>query len=253
VDLDVPTEIVDALRQRLEHVDRGGAGLDEIEAYAANAEVVQPIEFGIGDAGIDHRHAARAWPQLGHRVERAGIIGSVGRGRDHDVAGRAEPLLKPAIVVDGRVAWTQLGVGSNRKAAVVNMHVAVARVRRRLEFWQFRSRRPGHGLGVSCGCVKSACHDRSHGFEEASAGYGAAHWSILPAVGRKPADRRDQTTSVAGGFKITDTGHPRRRHDPGNVRAQDRQELCFKPRVALEPRIVAPRGMGHGHETRMVA
>src|ERR1700722_12796253 len=76
--------------------------------------------------------------------------------------------------------------------------------------------------------------------------------SILPAVGRKLADRRDQTTSVAGGFKITDTGPARRRHDPGNVRAQDRQELCLEPGAALEPGIVAPGGAGHGHETWMI-
>ena len=197
MDLDVPAEVVDALRQRLEHVDRGGAGLDEIEADAANAEVVQPLEFGIGDARIDHRHAARAWPQLGHRVERAGIIGAVGRGRDDDVARRADPLLKPAIVVDGRVAWTQLGGGSNRKAAVVNVHVTVARVRRRFEFWRFRSRRPGDGLGVPCRCVQSACHDncRSHGREKASAGSGAAHCSLLPIGGGRPAHRRSEYVS----------------------------------------------------------
>ncbi len=191
MDLDVPAEIVDALRQRLEHVDGGRAGLDEIEADAANAEVVQPLEFGIGDAGVDHRHAMRAWAQPPHRVEGAGIVGPVGRGRDDDVARRAEPLLKPAIVVDGRVLRSQLGVGSDRKAAVVNVHVTVARVRRRLELWRLRSRRPGHGLRMSGRCVQSACHDegRSHGFEKASAGSGAAH--VYPPHGRTgdpPAD-----------------------------------------------------------------
>ncbi len=131
MDLDVPAEIVDALRQGREHVDRGGAGLDKIEAYAANAEVVQALEFGVGDARIDNRHAARACAELGHRVKRARIIGSVGRGCDDDVARRADPLLKQAIVVDRCVGWTDLGGGSNRKAAVVNVHVTVARVWRR--------------------------------------------------------------------------------------------------------------------------
>ena len=254
MDLDVPAEIVDALRQGLEHVDRGRAGLDEIEADAANAEVVQPLEFGVGDARIDHRHAARARAELGHRVERAGIIGSVGRGRDDDVARRADPLLKQAIVVDGRVGWTQLGGGGNRKAAVVNVHVTVARVRRRFEFWRFGSRRPGHGLRRVRRRVESACHHdcRSHCFEKASAGYGAAHASILPTVGGDPLAGMGQTTSVADGFKITDTSWRWRRYDVGNVRAENRQQLRFKPGIALEPCIVAPRGMGHGHETRMV-
>ena len=167
MDLDVPAKTVDALRQRLEHVDRGRAGLDEIEADAANAKVVQPLEFGIGHPGVDHRHAARVSAKPGHRVERAGIVGPVGRGIDDDIARGAEPLLQQAIVVDGRIARMQLGGWSDRKATVVNVHMAVARVRRRFEFWHVRSRRPGHGLGLGLR-LESACHDdcRSHGFEE---------------------------------------------------------------------------------------
>ena len=37
VDLHMPAEIVDAVRQGLKHVDRGGAGLNEIEADPANS------------------------------------------------------------------------------------------------------------------------------------------------------------------------------------------------------------------------
>src|ERR1700722_3102440 len=61
-----------------------------------------------------------------------------------------------------------------------------------------------------------------------------------------------QNTSGAGGFKIAEAGPARRRDDPGNVRAEDRQELRLEPGIALEPGVVAPGGMGHGHETRVV-
>ena len=58
LNLDVPAEIVDPFRQRLEHLDRGPAGDNEIEADAANAAAVQAPELGVGDARVDHRDAA---------------------------------------------------------------------------------------------------------------------------------------------------------------------------------------------------
>ena len=78
MDLDVPAEIVDALRQRLEHLDRRCARLDEVEADSANAEIIEPLELGVGDARIDDRDATCGRAELGHRIEGAGIIGSVG-------------------------------------------------------------------------------------------------------------------------------------------------------------------------------
>jgi hypothetical protein len=54
---------------RLEHVDCRGSGMDEIEADAANTEVVEPLQFGVGDGRIDHRHAAGSRAELGHRIE----------------------------------------------------------------------------------------------------------------------------------------------------------------------------------------
>ena len=45
MDLEMLAEIVDALRQWLEHVDCRGSGLDEIEADAANTEVVEPLRL----------------------------------------------------------------------------------------------------------------------------------------------------------------------------------------------------------------
>ena len=185
MDLHVPAEIVDALRQGLEHVDCRRAGLDEIEAYAAYAEAVQPLEFGVCDARIDHRNAARARAELRHRVQGAGIVRAVSRWRDDNVARRADTLLEKAIVVDRRIGGPELGVRRDRKAAVINVHVRVAGVRRRLEFRRFRSRRPGHGLSLSCRRIQSARHDdrRSHGLEDASAG--SMERSLRGAIGRR--------------------------------------------------------------------
>ena len=46
----MPAEIVHPLRQRLDHLGRGGAGLREVEADAAHAELVHALELGVGDA-----------------------------------------------------------------------------------------------------------------------------------------------------------------------------------------------------------
>ena len=78
-------------------------GLHQIEADAADPEAVEPLQFGVGDAGIDHADAAGRAAELGDRVERDGIVGAVGRRRHDHVASRADPLLQPAIVVDGRI------------------------------------------------------------------------------------------------------------------------------------------------------
>jgi len=67
--------------------------LHQVEADAAHAEIVQALELGVADRGVDDGDAARARPELHHPVERAGIVGAVGRGLHDDVARRADALL----------------------------------------------------------------------------------------------------------------------------------------------------------------
>jgi hypothetical protein len=38
---------------------------------------MEPLEFGVGDAGINHADAARGSAKLGHRIKGAGIVRSV--------------------------------------------------------------------------------------------------------------------------------------------------------------------------------
>ena len=152
----------------------------------------EPLEFGVGDARIDHRDAAGGRAELGHRVEGAGIVRAVGRRRDHDGARRADPLLQQAIGVDGRIRRPELGVRRDRKPAVVNVHVAVAGVRRRLQFRRFDARRPGRGLlRLPLGSAEPASrHDRcSHRSQQDSSGDFVAHARFLPRLRYKPIDR----------------------------------------------------------------
>ena len=144
VDLHVPAEVVDALRQRLEHVDRRRAGLHQVEADAAHAEIVQALELGVGHARVDDGDAARRRPDLRDAVERAGIVGAVGRGLHDDVARRADALLQKPIVVDLGVGRLQGRARRDREAAVVDVHVAVAGVLRRLQLRRLGAGRPRH-------------------------------------------------------------------------------------------------------------
>ena len=144
VDLHVPAEVVDALRQRLEHVDRRRAGLHQVEADAAHAEIVQALELGVGHARVDDGDAARRRPDLRHAVQRAGIVGAVGRGLHYDVARRADALLQEPVVVGLGVGRLQGRARRDREAAVVDVHVAVAGVLRRVQLRRLGAGRPRH-------------------------------------------------------------------------------------------------------------
>ena len=112
--------------------------------------------------------------------------------------------------------------------------------------------------GTVCACpaarIQSACHDdgRSHGFEKASAGYGAAHARILPAAGGDP---------LAGGVRLRQSRAASKSPTrdllvDATIRATSARRTgnssVSNHGLRLSQRVVAPGGMGHGHETRMV-
>jgi len=101
----MPSHRGDALRHRLQHVDRGGAARGrEIEADAADARRIEPLELVIGDARIDDGDAARGGAAFGERLDETVIKDAVGRGLHDHVARGADPLLQQPIVCDRGVA-----------------------------------------------------------------------------------------------------------------------------------------------------
>ena len=145
-DLHVPAEIVHAFRQRLQHGDRGGARRIEHEAHAAHAETGEPLELGIGHAQVDHRDGACRGPERREGVERAAIVGAIGRGRHDHVAGGADPLLEQPIVLRARIDRMRPDTRRRREAAVVDVHMAIACVRRCLELGRLGAGRIWHRL-----------------------------------------------------------------------------------------------------------
>ena len=177
----MPAQGVDALRQRFEHFDRRRAGLHEIEADACDAEAVEPLQLGVADARIDHGDAPGRGAEFRDGVERDGIVRAVGRRRDHHVARQAEPLLQQTIVVDRRIRRPQLRIGRDGKAVVVDMHVTIASIGRRLHPRRLAPRRPRRRR-LPQGRPRSPRHDghRSHPLQQSSACDRAAHARLLP-------------------------------------------------------------------------
>ena len=84
--------------------------------------------------------------ERGEGVERAAVVGAVGRGRHDHVAGGADALLEQPIVLRMGVARPQRRIRCRRKAAVVDVHVAVAGIGRRLELGRRGAGRIRHRL-----------------------------------------------------------------------------------------------------------
>ena len=119
------------------HGGHGGLGVMQREAQPADAARVHRCELVIPHRGMHHRHAARAFQaQLRHRVHRHPVVGTVGRGLDHDRARGPQPLLQQPV-------FRHRGVGSgaqlrprHREARVVDVQVAIAGAGGRLEAWR---------------------------------------------------------------------------------------------------------------------
>jgi hypothetical protein len=167
VELHVPAEIGDALRQRLDHLgrDRARARVGEAEADAANAAGMKGLELGVGDRRGDDRDAARARRELRDRVERHPVVGRIVARLHDDDARRPDPLLQQPVFRDGGVGRRRPRVRRHRKAhRVIDVHVAVGGVGRRLELGRLGAGRIRHLLGVASPGVESrgGCRDCRH-------------------------------------------------------------------------------------------
>ena len=147
VDLDVPAEIVDALREGLHHLGRRGAGLRQVEADAADSEVVHALELVGRDLVVDDRDHAGLRAERRQRLEMPAVVRAVGRRLHENVAGRADALLERAIVLDQRVGRPQGGLRIDRELCVVDVVMAVGGVGGRLQLRRLGAHRPLDRLG----------------------------------------------------------------------------------------------------------
>ncbi|EEF24983.1 conserved hypothetical protein, partial [Ricinus communis] len=149
-DLHMPAQPCDPVRQRDQHVGRGlapGLRRDKVHAHPADAVRGQPVQLGIGHVVGDHGHAARHIAQAIQRIERAGVVRAIGRGRDHHGARGAQALLQ--LTVHGHVGLRRRArpVRRRRKARIEDVHVAVAGQRRQRAQRPVRAGRMRNGDG----------------------------------------------------------------------------------------------------------
>ena len=78
VDLDVPTEFVDAFRERLDHLWRRCSRLCQVEADPACSLLMHAFQLGIGDRVIDNYNGTRLGSESGDGVQRDAVIGAIG-------------------------------------------------------------------------------------------------------------------------------------------------------------------------------
>jgi hypothetical protein len=83
---DVPPKRADAGRQRREHVDGGSARIAQVEADGSHTGRVHFGKLCLRHGRIDHRNTARTRPETLERIQRATVVRSVRRRRDHHVA-----------------------------------------------------------------------------------------------------------------------------------------------------------------------
>jgi hypothetical protein len=137
IDHDVPAELGDARGDPLHHVLRRGIDqpLDEVEAHALDARVVQLLQAGVGDLLADEGTALGLAVGGHQRIDQRAVVG-VMAGRLHDhVLVEAEEVAALRKVSFGASHGVYLRLGANGKHCLRPEHVAVRvdRARRRLE------------------------------------------------------------------------------------------------------------------------
>ncbi len=148
MDLHVPADVGHAPRERLDHLDPGNRGrrIEHGEADATHAAFMQRLQFRVRDVGMHHRHAAGI-AELRDGIERDAIVRAVGRRLNDHRALRADPFLQAPIVLHTGVRLHARARARRWEArGIVDVHVAIAGTRRRLELGRFGAGRVRHGL-----------------------------------------------------------------------------------------------------------
>ncbi len=160
MDLQMPADIGEP-RAELDHlVDRRAFAemLHVMEAHAAEALRVAPLELGVGDGDRHQRHAQVSAAFGGERVGGGGKVETV-RGAMHDHAALdAEKSVPREQRLLRRVGRRVAAPKGKARARPKHMHMGIAGAGRQLQFRLARRRRPGRREG---GGVGGVCHERS--------------------------------------------------------------------------------------------
>ena len=152
VELNMPTQSSHALGERFNH--RGShhrcRRVAEAEANSSDSPVMEFLQLCVGDARMEYGHPSGVGPKLSDSIDRGAIIYAVITGRhDYDARG-SDPTLQHPILRHGSACGRHPGTRSKREAGrVIDMHVAIAGMRRSFKFRMAASQRIRRFLGFA--------------------------------------------------------------------------------------------------------
>src|SRR5215468_6576417 len=102
IELHMPAEFVDALRQRLDHVPSDhGVRTAEGKTDAADAGIVEAFQFRISDGRMHYRHTSRTRAQLLQCIDGDAVVGGIVAWLYNDNTRGAGALLQKPVVRHG--------------------------------------------------------------------------------------------------------------------------------------------------------
>ncbi len=168
-EFDMPLQLSDSRRERRQHIHRCCARITEIEPYSSNAARVKFVQLLVAYRRVYDRHTARVASDSLQRIQRATIVDSIGRRRHNDISVNAKTSLQQSILLHRCIGRPQRRAGSDRKAIVVDMHVAIDGAGRQSERGRLRPAGPCFDR-LDMRPQRRRCHQRPAHLEETSSG-----------------------------------------------------------------------------------
>ena len=159
VDHHMPAQLLDASRD-LHQLVLGreiDQALDEVEANAANAGLVQCLQLGVADAALDGGHSACSAAAVDQRIDHRPVVCAVAGGLHHDVAGEPKVVAQGVELGLGRIARRVLALRRVREFGAWAKHMAV-RVHAASRHLEARLARVGVPVEPAWGFVEIHAH-----------------------------------------------------------------------------------------------
>src|SRR5207247_7246877 len=97
LDVGVPAERMHARHQAIHDVEAERAAVERHDAQPADAASGEALELGVRNAGLDYRHAFRAFSDLFYGIQSDAVVVRVGVGLHYDHALQTEAIFHGAV------------------------------------------------------------------------------------------------------------------------------------------------------------
>src|SRR6267142_4654710 len=154
LDIGVPAERMHARHQGIHDVEAERAAVERHDAQPADAAAGEALELGVGNAGLDHGYAFRAFSNFLYCIQSDAVVVRVSVGLHHDHALETEALLHGAVVRRREMTRYECA-RCPRHGGIVDVHVRVGRARWDADPHFFFPFLGAAGFGTSSTCTKT--------------------------------------------------------------------------------------------------